>query len=135
MRPQEIQLPDELDERLREWARAFKDRHRWGKCGSLEGQFNRFMPGVREESWGPPEPPGAILPPLMMPRVLRTHECVMSLPSRSQRWVITFRYCYPGMARHQVLKAMRKYTGKRFSWKEQENELEMAKMRVWACIL
>lgn len=134
MRPSEIKLPDELDERLKEWARYFRDRRRLERCRSLEGRFNPFNPGSWDAGWGDPEAVPAYLPPVVMPRVLRTHACVQSLPSKSQRWSITIGYCYPSLQRYQVLKILRKYTGRRFNWNGYLDELDMGRMRVWACL-
>ena len=133
MKPKDLQIPQEVDERLKEWARAFRDRRRLERCKSLEGRFNRFMPGARDEAWGDPGPPEAPLPPLLMPRVLRTHECVQSL-QKSQKWAVTFGYCYPGLDRYRVLKALKKYVGRRFTWNAYLDELDIARVRVWACL-
>jgi hypothetical protein len=135
MRREEVKLPEELDERLREWARYFKDRRRYTRCQSIEGRFNPFAPGSWDAGWGDPGAPQGVLPAIVLPRVLRTHACVMGLPERSQRWAVTLRYCYPGLERFQILKIIRKYSGKRQSWKRHEEDLDIARMRVWACLL
>ena len=134
MKPNEIQLPNELDDRLKEWAAYFKDRRRWERCKSIEGRFNAYAPGSWDAGWGDPEALQTILPEIKLPRVLRTHECVMELPSKAQRWAVTFGYCYPGLDRYRVLKALKKYTGRRFTWNGYLDELDMARMRIWACI-
>lgn len=135
MRQNELKLPSELDERLREWAHYFKDRKRYSRCASIEGRFNPFAPGCWDEGWGDPGPPQAVPPEPKLPRVLKTHACVMGLPSKAQRWAITFGYCYPSIDRHHVLRALKKYTGRRFTWKAYLDELDSGRMRVWACVL
>ena len=133
MRRDEIQLPPELDERLKEWARHFRDRRRLERCRSIEGRFNPHAPGSWDAGWGDPEAAPSYLPPIVLPRVLRTHACVQSL-QKPGKWAITLGFCYPGLQRYQVLKILKKYTGRRFTWKSYLNELEMARLRVWACL-
>ena len=133
MRRDEIQLPPELDERLKEWARHFRDRRRLERCRSIEGRFNPHAPGSWDAGWGDPEAVPSYLPPIVLPRVLRTHACVQSL-HKPGKWAITLGFCYPGLQRYQVLKILKKYTGRRFTWKSYLNELEMARLRVWACL-
>ena len=133
MRRDEIQLPPELDERLKEWARHFRDRRRLERCRSIEGRFNPHAPGSWDAGWGDPEAVPSYLPPIVLPRVLRTHACVQSL-QKPGKWAITLGFCYPGLQRYQVLKILKKYTGRRFTWKSYLNELEMARLRVWACL-
>lgn len=133
MRPNEIKLPDELDERLKEWARFFKDRHRYSRCASIEGRFNAHAPGSWDEGWGDPGPPQAPLPEIVVPRVLKTHACIQGL-HKPGKWAITLGYCYPGLQRWLVIKIMKKYSGRRFTWNQYLDELEVARVRVWACI-
>jgi hypothetical protein len=133
MRPSEIKLPSELDDRLKEWARHFKDRRRYERCKSIEGRFNPHAPGSWDSGWGDPEAVPDYLPPILLPRVLRTHACVMQL-HKPGKWAITLGFCYPGLQRYQVLKIMKKYTGRRFTWKDYLGELEVARVRVWACV-
>jgi hypothetical protein len=133
MRPREIQLPAELDERLKEWARHFRDRRRLERCKSIEGRFNPHAPGSWDSGWGDPEAVPSYLPPIVLPRVLRTHACVSSL-AKPGKWAITLGYCYPGLQRYQVLKILRKYCRKRFTWNAYLDELDMARLRIWACL-
>jgi len=133
MHPKDLKLPNELEERLKEWSRYFKDRRRFSRCASIEGRFNPHAPGSWDAGWGDPEAVPEYLPPIVLPRVLRTHACVQSL-QKPGKWSITLGYCYPGLQRYQVLKILKKYTGCRFTWNRYLDELDMAKMRVWACI-
>ena len=134
MRLNEISIPDELDERLIEWSRYFKDRHKFNRCKSLEGGFNPYAPGAWDSGWGDPGAPTAILPDIVLPRVLKTHACIQELP-KANKWAITFGYCYPGLERWQVLKSLKKYCGRRFTWKEYLEVLDVARLRVWSGIM
>jgi hypothetical protein len=128
-------LPSECDERLKEWARYFKDRQAFGFARSIEGRFQAHSPGSWDEGWGsqsdipPPEPRSNV----ELPRVLRTHSAVMSL-DRPYRWVVTYGFCYPYLERWQTLKFLRKYTGKRFSWAQYMDALDIARLRIWAAL-
>ena len=126
-------VPPELDERLIEWARYFKDRHKFNRCASLEGRFSPYAPDAWDSGWGEPGAPVAPLPEILLPRVLRTHEAVQSL-ERAYKWVVTYGYCFPSLERWQVLKSLRKYTGRRYTWGAYLDALEIAKVRVWAGI-
>jgi hypothetical protein len=128
-------LPEELDERLIEWARFFKDRHRYERAKSLEGRFEAASPGSWDEGWGSQDeiPVQRYAPAIDVLRALRTHAAVMEL-GKCQRWSITYGYCYPHLERWQVLKFLKKYTGERLTWKQYLNELDMGRMRVWARI-
>lgn len=133
MKPQEIQLPPDLDERLKEWARYFRDRRLFNRCMSIEGRFNPYAPGSWDSGWGDPGAVQAILPPVVVSRVLRTHECVQGLP-KAGKWAITYGYCYPNLERWQVLKALKKWAGRRLTWNEYLDTLDMARMKVWAML-
>jgi hypothetical protein len=125
--------PPELDELLNEWSRYFKDRHKWERAKSLEGQFNAFSPGAWDTGWGDKGeiPPDPLKPPVELRRVLKTHQAVQELEKR-YKWSITLSYCYPSLNRWRVLKLMKKYTGRRFSWNGYLDLLEIARVRVWA---
>jgi hypothetical protein len=129
----EISLPDELDERLKAWARYFKDRHKYERCKSLEGHFEAASPGSWDEGWGSQDeiPPQPVAPALDLHSVLATHAAVMEL-DKQHKWAVTYGYCYPGMERWRVLKFIRKYTGHRLTWKEYLETLDIARIRVWA---
>ena len=71
---------------------------------------------------------------LRLARVLQTHEAVGMLQA-VQKWVLTYAYCYPHLERWQVLRSVKKYVGRRLTWKEYLHELEMGRYRVWARVL
>lgn len=125
----------ELDERLHEWSRFFKDRHHFSRCASMEGRFNPHAPGSWDSGWGDPGAPSAILPEIKLGRVLETHKCVMGLGSDSwglsRKWAITYAYCYPHLERWMVLKFIKRHTGRRFTWVQYLDLLEIARLRVW----
>ena len=122
-----------VDERLKAWARYFKDRHHYQSCGSLEKFFRATSEVCEAEGWGEPSVPRAEAP-LDLRSVLQTHDGIHTL-SQSQRWAITYGYCYPGLERWRVLKLMRKYTGRRFTWNEYLGEIEIGRFRVAAYLL
>ena len=131
-------LPDLewVDERLKAWARYFKDRHKYSTCGSGERGFNSFSKDSWDEGWGSKDeiPPPPIAPLLDLRSVLQTHSAIHALV-KSQRWALTYGYCYPGLPRWQVLNLMRKYTGRRFTWRGYLDELDMGRVRVAAYLL
>lgn len=133
MKPNDLHLPEELDERLNEWARHFKDRKRFERAKSLEGRFVAASPGSWDEGWGSQDeiPVQRYAPPVDLRRALLTHAAVMEL-DRCQRWAVTYGYCYPHLERWQVLKFVKKYTGQRLSWKTYLEVLDTARLRVWS---
>ena len=126
-------VPPELDERLEEWANFFRDRHKFNRVKSIEGQFNPYSPGSWDSGWGDPGAPTAVAREPDLPRVLLTHTAVQELP-KPPRWAITYAYCYPHLERWQVLKFIRKYTGHRLSWVRYLDLVEIGRVRVWARI-
>lgn len=123
-------LPD-IEERLREWARYFKDRRRVERCRSIEHRYVR-MPG--EEGWGDedaaPTSPRASVNVL---RAIQTNDAIRSLP-KVQAWVITYAYCYPALPRGMVLRCMKKWTGKPMNWKVFTEQVEIGRYRVAAIL-
>lgn len=131
--------PPELEDRLIEWSRHFKDRHKYSRCASLEGGFNHHAPGAWDSGWGDPGAPTAPLPAILVPRAIQTHEAVMGLGNDSTgkvyKWAITYHYCFPGLERWRILKAIRKYSGRRMSWDKYSEALDIARIRVWTMLL
>jgi hypothetical protein len=126
-------VPDELDERLIAWARYFRDRHRFERTRSIEGRFNPISEGSWDEGWGTQDeiPPQAPAPILDLPGVLQTHVAIHELP-KMQKWAVTYGYCYPGLERWKILKLIGKYTGQRLTWTRYLDELEIARVKLWA---
>lgn len=117
-----------VDQRLHEWSRYFKDRAKYSACKSIESRFQASSDDFAVEGWGEPSTP-RFAPPVDVRSALETHSAVSDLP-KSQKWAVTFWYCYPDLERWRVLKAMRKYTGRRFTWKDFTGEIEIGRVRV-----
>ena len=124
---------DWVDDRLNAWARYFKDRHRFESCKSIENRFRATSDVCAAEGWGQPSPT-QVPPVLDLRSVLQTHEALQMLV-RSQRWALTYGYCYPSLERWRVLKLMKKFTGQRFTWKGYLDEIAMGRMRIAAYLL
>ena len=132
-------VPRELEDLLIEWARWFKDRPNFAKCGSLEGNFDPHAKGAWDSGWGDPGAPTDVLPPVNVLRAHRTNDAIVSLGSdslgRVYKWAITYHYCFPSLDRWRILKAIRKYSGRRLNWKEYGEALDIARVRVWTMLL
>lgn len=124
-------LPSDIDERLWEWACYFRDYRPTGRCASLEGRYQRhsddLSEDVSEEAREAPKPPR---PRNWVLRALEIHEVIQTL-DRKYRWALTYAYCYPSLQQYVVLRCMKKYTGRRLSWKDYWELVEIARMRVW----
>lgn len=131
-------LPQELEDRLIEWARYFKDRHKYSRCASLEGNFNPHSPDSWDSGWGDPGAPRSVLPDINVLRAIQTNDAIVGLGSdplgRIYKWTITYHYCFPGLERWRILKAIKKYSGRRLNWKEYGEALDIARLRVWALL-
>ena len=132
----EFRVPEECDERLKEWASFFKDRRRWLRCGSAEGRFRRFAGDPDPEGWGEPEiaPTAPQRPRDWVLRAIETNEVIMKLPI-VQRWAITYAYAYPNLPRFVVLRCMKKFTKRSLNWREFLDQADLGRMRVWAFIV
>jgi hypothetical protein len=135
MRRDEIRVPEEVDERLREWAAYFKDRKRWDRCKSLEGLYQPHSEDYAKEGWGSNESaPTQPRLPVNVLRAIQTQELIQQL-DRKYRWAITYGYCYPSLPKHMVTRLMKKYTGVRMSWALFLETLDIGRMRVYALIV
>jgi hypothetical protein len=74
----------------------------------------------------------------VVPRAVQTNDAILALGSDSlgkvYKWSITYHYCFPGLDRWRILKAIRKYSGRRVNWKEYGEYLDIARIRVWSAI-
>ena len=122
-----------IESRLIEWARYMKDRPRYSTCQSLEGRFVVTQDERDKNGWGDVAPP-EYAPPVNVRRALQTHAAIGLLP-KSQKWALTYGYCYPSLDRWRVLKLMRKYSGRRFTWTAYLTEIEIGKVRVAGYLL
>jgi hypothetical protein len=123
---------DSTDELLWEWGAYFRDRRQFERCRSIESRFNAYDPEVRDEGWGEPGPP-LLRPPMNVRRVLKTHDAVQQLPVVN-KWALTYGYAYPYLPKFVVLRAMRKYTGRRLAWQAFMDALDVARFRVHTTI-
>lgn len=131
---QSLQIPPEVDERLREWAAYHRDRHRWLRCGSAEGRYKRIAGEDDGEGWGDPESAPTVTvarPRDWILRAIETNVAIMGL-QLVQRWAITYAYAYPGLPRFVVLRAIKKFTKRRLSWREYLDQVDIGRIRVWS---
>lgn len=127
-------LPIEVDERLWEWAHFFRDRRRLERCRSIENRY-RAVGDDREEGWGDAEAAPESRPTRLYiaSRALHTHEVIQQL-DRKYKWAITYGFCYPHLPRFVVLRAMKKFTGSRLTWKAYLDVLDIGRIRVAATL-
>ena len=131
-----IDLPAELDDRLREWAWHFKDRHfRQQTCASGEKHFKATSDDFGPDGWGDEESaPRTVLPPSWtVRRALETHEHIRRL-DKLYAWVLTYAYCYPHLDKYRVLAAIRHRTRRRLSWGAFLDTVDIARVRMWAYV-
>lgn len=136
MKREEISVPDIVDERLWEWAWAFKDRKRWERCRSIEHRFQATSDDFAAEGWGDTESAPQSRPERLysLRRAIETHELIQQL-DRKYRWAITYGYCYPSLPKYVVTRLMKKYTGTRMSWNAFLEILDIGRMRVYALLV
>lgn len=124
-------LPSDIDDRLWEWAAYFRDYRPMGKCGSLEGRYQRHSDDLAEESSEPvPEARKPPRPRNWVLRAIETHEAIAQL-DKQYKWSLTYAFCYPSLPKYVVLRLMKKYTGRQISWSRFLETLDIARMRVW----
>ena len=137
MPPQVIEFPHEFEDRLREWARHFRDRgYRQQSCCSAEKNYKRHSDDFDLEGWGEyhgsaPRAPAASYSVL---RAIETEVCLQRACNLAEKWVITYAYAFSGLPRHVLLGAMRHRTKRRLSWRGFEDLLLSAKARLYTCI-
>jgi hypothetical protein len=123
----------DIDERLREWAFFMRDRRRMESCRSIEHRYRPSSEDFAREGWGDDEAAPTAKPNFVLLRALETHEAVMQL-SKIQKWSITYAYCYPGLPRGMVLRCMKKWVGRQINWKTFQEQVEIGRFRVIACL-
>ena len=125
---------DDIDDRLMEWAFFFRDRRRLEACRSIEHRYRRVSEDFAKEGWGDME--AAPVAPAQSYRVLRaieTHEAIRTLDIK-YKWSLTYAFCYPGLNRWQVLRLMKKYTKRRFTWAQYLETVDLGRMRIQAVL-
>lgn len=134
MKAESFKLPEECDERLREWADYHRDRRRWLRCGSLEGRYKRMAGEDEGEGWGDIESaPEAVRarPRDWILRAIETNAAIMQL-QLVQRWAVTYAYAYPSLPKFVVLRALKKFTRRQITWKQYLDQVDIARLRLWA---
>lgn len=136
MKAEGFQIPEECDQRLREWADYFRDRRRWLRCGSAEGRYKRFADDPDPEGWGEPEsvPKPPERPRDWVLRAIETNGAIMQL-QLVQRWALTYAYAYPGLPRFVVLRALKKFTKRHLTWNQYLDHVDIGRIRVWTHIV
>jgi hypothetical protein len=128
------ELPYEVDERLWAWGRHFRDRRSWTKCGSAEGNYKPHSDDYALEGWDAPTPP-----PVQPGRsrtvleAIETNEAVMKLMP-VQKWSLTYFFCYPHLPRFVILKALRKFAGRRLTWAQYLEQVDYGRMRIYTLL-
>ena len=123
----------EIDELLREWGHFFRDRRRLERCRSIEHRFRPISEDFAKEGWGDMEAAPEKRHSYILGRALKTHEGLMQLP-KTQRWALTYTFCYPGLPRGLVLRCMKKWLGKPMTWKVYLEQSEIGRFRLYAWI-
>lgn len=126
---------DLTDERLREWAYFFRDRKQLERCRSIESRYRRHSEDGDPDGWGDEDSTPQTSPArsYQLLRALETHEAIQSL-DRIYKWAITFGFAYPYLPKFVVIRAMRKYTGRRLTWKAYLEALDIGRMMVHTTI-
>lgn len=135
MRP--IDLPDETEQRLREWAWYFRDRrYRQQTCASAEKGYRRHSGDFEGDGVGEIVAPRQTTPrgSYSVLRAIQTGECISRSVDLPGRWALTYGYCYPGLPRHVVLSSMRRRTKHRINWGRFLDLLDAARVRVHTCL-
>lgn len=136
----DLQIPEEVDERLKEWAAFFRDRASRSTLGSAESRYKPHSDDYAAEGWGDPE---AVPVPAPRPRnwVLRAQEVqdVMTTLAKSPEgrryaWVLTYAYAYPYLPRFVVLRCIKKFTGQRLTWATYLDVLDIGRLKVSAML-
>ena len=130
-----IDIPNDVDERLREWGSYFKDRRRYMRCGSAEGNYRRHADDPDPDGWGAVERPVPTKPKERnwVLRAIKTNELILNLPI-VQRWCVTYAFAYPGLPKFVVLRCIKKFSGRQLSWSAFLDQVDMGRLRVWSQI-
>lgn len=126
---------DLTDERLREWAYFFRDRKSLERCRSIESRFRAASEDFAVEGWGDMDAAPSVRPArsYQLLRALETHEAVQEL-DKLYKWAITFGFAYPYLPRFVVLRAIKKYAGRKVTWQAYLEALDIGRMRVHTTI-
>ena len=122
---------DLTDELLREWGHFFRDHRRVERCRSIEHRFRATSEDFGPDGWGDLEsaPRSAPKHSYSLLRACFTHDAVQQLPVVN-KWAITYGFAYPSLPKFVVLRAMRKFTGRRLNWQGFLEVLDIGRYRV-----
>jgi hypothetical protein len=128
-------IPDEIDERLREWAHFFRDRQRLETCRSAERHYKAHSDDFAAEGWGDMETAPRTQPARSygLQRALQTDDEIRKLDVK-YRWALTFGFCYPSLPRFVVLRLMKKWTGAKVTWNQYLESVDIARFRLYAAL-
>jgi hypothetical protein len=129
-----FQIPPDAEQRLKEWGEYFRDRRSHTVIGSAEGRYKRRAGDPDVYGWGEtsvvqeaPKERNWIL------RAQQTNDVVMK-QQLIYRWALTYAFVFPYLPRFVMLKCMRKFTGRRLSWNEFNQVVEIGKTRVYSAL-
>jgi len=131
----DLQIPEEVDDRLREWAFFFRDRRRLETCASIEKRFQPHSEDFGPGGWGDNEapPPDRSTRDFRLPRALETHDAVQALETR-YKWCLTYAFCYPSLQRHVVLRWIKRRTKRHLTWAQYLESVDFARLRVFSAL-
>lgn len=126
---------DSTDERLHEWAFFFRDRRQLNHCRSIEYRYRRSSDDADPDGWGDMETVPTAKPErsYRLLRALETHDAIQDL-NLIYKWAVTYGFAYPYLPKFVVLRCMRKWTGRRLSWKSYLEALDIGRFRVHTAI-
>lgn len=128
-------LPNDIDDRLWEWASFFRDRRRLERCKSIESRYRPHSEDFAIEGWGDVDAAPSVAPKrnFVLLRALETHEVIQTL-DKKYKWALTYGYCYPNLPRHLTLRLMKKYAQAYLSWAKYMELMNIGRIRVYALL-
>lgn len=128
-------LPEDLDDRLWEWAYFFRNRKKLETCKSIEGRFQAHSDDFAKEGWGDVESAPVVGPAksYRLPRANETNDAIQTL-DKKYKWALTYWYCYPGLQKHVTLRLMKKYAGRWMKWIDYLEVKDIGRIRVYALL-
>lgn len=121
---------DEVEERLKEWAFYFRDKHTLSTCGSAERLYKPHSDDYSIEGWGDPPPVPKAPMKRSIRRAIEVNEALVKIPVLN-RWAITYGYAYPYLPRFVILRCMKRHARARMTWREFLDAVELGKVRIW----
>lgn len=121
----------DVDERLREWAFFFRDIKARSHCASIEHKFRATSEDFGPNGWGDMESAPQVRRSSLwsLREALKTHDAINGL-DKPYKWALTYAFCYPSLPRFIVLRAMKRWTGRRLSWSGFCDLTDIARIRL-----